>query len=243
MALREKSPILLFACFFVANIFFWSISHKVKSSWANVPPVPNHESASLLTLGDKQLAYRFYAIMLQNLGNVGGREEALKSYNYASLKKWFFLEDYLDSHSNAVPMLAANYFGSVRDNDKINYILDYLEVIGARPEGEKWRWLGHAVFLAKHVQKDNEKALELAYKLASNKSPDLADWAKQMPAFILQEDGQSELAYKIMLNILISNIDNLDPNEINYMKDYICNKLVTDLKNIKAPTFCNGVLK
>jgi len=66
----------------------------------------------------------------------------------------------------------------------------------------------------------------------------LADWAKQMPAFILQAEGQSELAYKIMLNILISNVDTLHPNEINYMQDYICNTLLVDLPHIPPPPFC-----
>ena len=134
--------------------------------------------------------------------------------------------------------LGATYFGAVQDKEKLRYIFDYLAQVGARPDGEKWRWLGHAVFLAKHELKDNEKALELAYILADNKNPDLADWAKQMPAFILQEQGQPELAYKIMLNILISNIDTMHPNEINYMQDYICNKLLVDLQNVETPAFC-----
>ena len=215
--LKKKIPFLFFLSFLVANFVFWSSSHKIQAEWANVPPVPKQEKASMLALGDKELAYRSYAIMLQNLGNTGGRGVALKKYDYAKLKDWFFLTDSLNPLSDAVPMLASSYFGAVDDPQKIEHVLDYLAVAGARPEGEKWRWLGHAVFLARHIQKDNDRALELAYKLSANKNPNLADWAKQMPAFILQDEGQSELAYKIMLNILVSNIDTLHPNEINYM--------------------------
>lgn len=239
MNIKKKIHYIFFCSFLVANVAFWSFSHKVQSSWANVPPVPKQESASLLALGDKQLAYRYYATMLQNLGNTGGRGVALKKYDYAKLKEWFLLNHKLDPISDAVPMLAATYFGAVDDKEKIDHVLDYLAVAGKRPEGEKWRWLAHGVFLARHVQKDNDRALELAYILADNKSPDLPDWAKQMPAFILQAKGQSELAYKIMLNILISNVDTLHPNEINYMQDYICNTLLPDLENTEAPPFCN----
>lgn len=236
--IKRQIPVLSFVLFLTANLFFWFESHKVSASWGNVPPVPSQEKASFMALGDNQLAYRVYAMMLQNLGNVGGRIISLQDYNYARLQDWFFLEDYLDRRSDSVPLLAANYFGAVDDNDKLNHVLDYLAVIGARPEGEKWRWLGHAVFLAKHQQKDNQRALELAYKLSKNSNPDLAPWAKQMPAFILQEEGQSELAYKIMLNILISNVDNMHPNEIYFMKDYICKQLVVELDSIKSPDFC-----
>lgn len=238
MEKKVITPHVFFYGFLILNILFWGYAHKIQLKWANVPPVPKEHSAALLSLGDEQLAYRTYAAMLQNIGSVGGRSVSLKDYNYQTLKEWFFLEDSFDKKSNVVPMLASNYFGAVDDNEKLDNILDYLAVVGSRPDGEKWRWLGQAVFLARHIQKDNKRALELAYILADNKSPDLADWAKQMPAFILHDEGDSELAYKIMLNILISNIDTLDPNEINFMKDYICNKLIPELKNVAIPSFC-----
>ncbi len=238
---REKNymPHMIFCFLLLANVFFWSYSKPLKGSWANVPPVPSSETASLLTLGDEQLAYRSYFIMLQNLGNTGGEFRSLKEYDYTSLQKWLFLVDRLDPTSSALPMLASYYYAAVQDPDKIRLVIDYLRVVGARADGDKWRWLGQAVSLARHQVKDNDLALELAYELADNKNPDLADWAKQMPAFILQAKGEAGLAYKIMLNILISNVDNLHPNEINYMKDYICNKLIPDLPNETPPVFCN----
>ena len=235
---KNKIPYICFSFFLLLNIGFWWQTHKVQTQWGNVPRVPTFEKASLFTLGDKQFAYRIYALTLQNIGSIGGRGVSLKQYDYETLKNWFFLADYLDPKADIVPMLAAHYFGAIEDADKLQYVFDYLSHVGARPDGEKWRWLGHGVFLAKHVLKDNDKALEMAQLLASNKSPDLADWAKQMPAFILQEQGQAELAYKIMLNILISNIDTLHPNEINYMQGYICDTLVPELTSTPKPNFC-----
>ena len=238
MTLKSKIPHLIFFGFFIANLLFWTQTHKIQSRWLNVPPVPDIHKAQLFTLGDTQLAYRAYALMLQNIGSIGGRGVSLKKYDYDRLNDWFLLEDKLDPDADIVPMLAANYFGAVDQVEKLQKILNYLAIVGARPEKEKWRWLAQAVFLAKHVMRDNDKALELAYLLADNKNPNLADWAKQMPVFILQEEGQSELAYKIMLNILISNIDTLHPNEINYMQDYICNTLLPELTNTPYPSFC-----
>lgn len=238
MVKEKQVPIIFLLIFSVANLLFWGQSHTVQKQWMNVPPVPAQTSVSMIALGDEQLAYRFYATMLQNLGNMDGKQISLKDYNYQSLKNWFFLEDHLDPVSNIIPMIAAYYYGAVKDKEKLGEVLDYLAVVGQRPEGEKWRWLGHAVYLARHEQKDNKRALELAKLLAANKSPDLADWAKQMPVFILQEEGQTELAYKIMLNILISNVDTMHPNEINYMKDYICNTILKKRSDIPKPEFC-----
>ncbi len=240
MILSQKMPLIIFLLFCIINCLFWVPNHKKQSSWANVPPIPSMETSKLFTLGDGQFAYRIYTIMLQNIGSTGGRGVALKQYDYAKLKDWFFLADNLDNQSDAMPMLAAQYFGAVDDKEKLNEIYDYLAVVGARPTGEKWRWLAHAVFIARHVAKDNEKALELAYILADNKNPKLADWAKQMPAFILQDQGQADLSYNIMINILISNIETLHPNEINFMRDYICNTLLPELPETAPPHFCLG---
>ena len=240
MEISKRIPLIILLLFCVINALFWMKNHKTQASWGNVPPVPSVTTAKLITLGDGQFAYRIYALMLQNIGSVGGRGVALKKYDYNKLKEWFFLTDTLDAKSDVVPMLAAQYFGAVDDKEKLNEIYDYLAVVGARPIGEKWRWLAHAVFVARHVAKDNNKALELAYILADNKNPKLADWAKQMPAFILQDQGQSDLSYKIMMNILISNIDILHPTEINFMRDYICNTLLPELPNTAPPNFCLG---
>ena len=238
MSHHKRFSYVLFSIFFIANLVFWMSAHQRQMNWQNVPPAPEDGKGAMMAMGDDQLAYRAYAMMLQNLGNTGGRTISLKHYDFSKLEEWFLLADSLDQTSDAVPMMAAYYYGAVQDKEKLNYVLDYLSIVGQRPEGEKWRWLGHAVYLARHEQKDNEKALELAYLLAANKSPDLADWARQMPAFILQAQGDTELAYKIMLNILVSNVDTLHPNEVNYMVDYICNTLLKDRPDIPPPDFC-----
>ena len=130
----------------------------------------------------------------------------------------------------------------MKDNEKVDHVLDYLAVVGARPEGEKWRWLGHGVFVARHIQKDNKRALELARILASNPSPHIGMWAKQMPALILQSEGNSDEAYKIMLNLLKDSADKVHPNEVNYMLDYMCNTILEDRELAQKPDFCANIL-
>ena len=240
--MQEKlTPYFFLIVFGVLNLFFWQYSHKIQREWANVPPTPPSTSLSNISLGDTQLAYRLYGMSLQTLGNEDGDSFSLKDYDYNLLKKWFFALDSLDPVSDFVPMLAAYYYGAVNDNEKVDLVIDYLSQIGQSAEGSKWRWLAHAVNLAQYQQKDNERALELAYLLAENKNPNMADWGKQLPVFILQKEGQTKLAYDIMLNILIDNVDTMHPNEIYYMKDYICNILLVGQNEIPAPVFCKEV--
>ena len=233
-----RAPYFILIFFVAANFVFWTSSQHKQKDWLNVPEAPESHRVGMMTLGDNQLAYRYNGLMLQNFGSVDGRFVSLKEYNYDHLKSWFFLQDNLDPVSNFIPMLAAYYYGAVGNNEKLDKVLDYLAVVGQRPYGEKWRWLGHAVYLARHQQKDNDRALELSYLLAANEDPDLADWAKQMPVFVLQAKGEKELAYEVMLGILVSNVDKMHPNEIFYMKDHICHYLLPDLPDVEEPPFC-----
>lgn len=229
--------IILLICL-AANIVFWQSSKDIKAKWFNVPPSPSLDTAKISGLSDAQFAYRVNGIMLQNLGSVGGLGVNLREYNYAELKKWFLLQDRLDEKSNFTPLIAAYYYGAVDDKSKIDYVLDYLKIVGSRPYGEKWRWLGQAVFLARYSLKDNDKALELAKILASNKDPKIGMWARQMPALIYQSEGNKQEAYAVMMNILKDSLDEMHPNEINFMKDYICNTILKDDPISEKPPLC-----
>lgn len=222
------------------NIVFWFSIRDVQARWENVPPPPSEKFASAYGLGDKSLAYRTNGLMIQNMGDTGGRLTSLVDYDFERLTKWFFLQDYLDEKSNYTPYLAAFYFGSVQDPQKYRPVLPYLTEVGMRPYGQKWRWLVHAVQITKDKLQDNEKALELAQLLAQSKHPDMPNWVQQMPVFVLTDKGQKEAAYALMLEILKSSSENMHPNEIYSMRIYICNKIL-DQQEAQDNPLCEGI--
>jgi len=223
------------------TVIIWFLSKPTTAVWSNVPPAPDEEKAVFLSLGDKQFAYRQNAFMLQNMGYGEASKKSFAEFNYGHLKDWFFLQDSLDPISDAIPMLAAYYYGAAPDTTKLPYVIEYLTHVGQRPIKEKWRWLARAVWLARYEMKDIDHALELSYLMAENENPDMADWAKQMPAFILAEKGEDKAAYQIMMNILITEYDSLHPNEINFMTDYICNKLLPNIDDIEPTQLCDSI--
>lgn len=180
-----------------------------------------------MTAGDPQMAYRIYGLMLQNLGDTGGRSTALKDYDYGRLGEWFFLEDSLDERSNYIPMLAAFYFGATQSGEDLVPVIDYLEAAGRHPYEQKWRWLAHAVYLARHGEDNMGRALELANELAALWQPGRPAWMRQMPALILTAEGDRQAAYDIMLGILKSGAEKMDPAEVFYTRDYICNTILS----------------
>lgn len=207
------------------NIATWIYARPIQARWTNVPPVPTEFRATIGTLGDSQMAYRATAIFLINLGSSGGRVVPLKDYDFNRLADWFFLGDKLDSRSDSLPYLAAMYYGASQDPQKIRPLLEYLKVVGNNPEGEKWRWLAHGAYLARFKLKDPELALEMANILSVIPNEDMPFWARQMPANILNDQGEKEAAMQLILEILRSSADQLHPNEVNAMLAYLCERV------------------
>ncbi len=224
----------------VCNIAFWTQARHARTTWGNVPPVPSERGAIIAMLGDAQMGYRVYGLMLQNLGDIGGRITNLAQYDYTALKDWFFLEDTLDPKSNYIPALAAYYYGATTKHDDLTPVIDYLEVIGQRPEPQKWRWLAQAVFLSRYTQNDLVRSFDLATKLANLSTPDMPAWTRQMPAFILVARGEKEAAYDILMGMLQNDAEKMDPAEIRLIRDWICDKILTPAQAASHPV-CTSI--
>ncbi|MCB1681011.1 MAG: hypothetical protein H6858_03530 [Rhodospirillales bacterium] len=227
MALTQENCVKAFlTAAVVLNIGLWFSVRTVQAKWVNVPPAPDKRFAAAYGLGDAELSYRAVGIMIQNMGDTGGRSASLSDYNYPELVKWFFLEDSLDPLSNYVPYLAAFYFGGVQHPELFRPVLDYLETVGKRSEGEKWRFLAHAIYLARFEMGDSDKALQLANELATVNNPKMPHWTRQMRAFIMNAQGKKQAAYALLLEMLKTDPKNLAPNESNFLRGYICERIL-----------------
>lgn len=224
---RQKTLInILLALALGANVAFWGGSRGLFAKWSGVPPVPSHTGAIMMTLGDAEFSYRMGALSLQMMGDGGGQQTPLKDYNFEKLSKWFWLLNGLDPASNAVPMIASDYFGGSGDKEDVRIVIDFLSTIGQNPVGNKWRWLFESIYLARHKLKDLDLALDLSYKLAHMKpiGDTLPIWARQMPAFVLRDDGDKEAAAAIVKQLLSSK-QYFSEGDIKFMKMVLIRQL------------------
>lgn len=214
--------------FLTLNIATWQFSHRQQPGWPNVPKPPSKFNLTSSFLGDEMMAYRVWALALQNFGNAGGNYMPLKDYNYDNVTAWFHLLDDLDPHSDFVPLLAAYYFGATQNpKEQLPPVIGYLEKVGVRPEGEKWRWLAQAMYLARHRVGDMDEALRISKKLGSVYREGMPAWTLQAQALITTEMGDKEAAYVMLKTMLASDTEHMQANEINFMVDYICTKILT----------------
>lgn len=218
-----KTDILLYICL-ALQIALWTQTQKFKPIFTIVPDVPSELSIKAFSLGDEQFYFRTLAFKLQNAGDTFGRFTALKLYNYNKLYHWFKLLDTLDDKSNFVPSIAAYYYSQTQNTPDVKYVAQYLEENAERDLYNKWWWMSQAVYLANHKLEDKEWALRMAYKLASTPRNDIPLWAKQMPAFILEQQGEEEQAMRIIADIL-KNVDKIDEGELNFMSYFVSERL------------------
>lgn len=209
---------------FALQAAFWSQTRSLRAGWEGVPPAPSTEVARALALGDGQFLYRAVTFSLQNMGDEGGRVTPLKDYDYQRLGRWFALLDRLDRKSSYLPVLAGYYFSQTPKTDDVRVVVGYLASIAARDPERNWRWLAHAVYLARHRVDDMKLALDLAFRLAALDVPGLPIWTKQMPAFVLAEVGDKEAARDVM-EVILETDPNLTPEETNFMRHFIDTQL------------------
>lgn len=217
-------PILL-AVIFAA--VFSHYTYKLRDRWPGMPPAPTASEALYYGFGDVQYSYRNIGMMLQNAGDIGGRVTNLRDYDFATLNDWFNLTFDLDPRAGYVPGLAAFYYGGTPKYEDLRYLIDYLARAGkykSDTSEERWRWLAHAVYLARFRLNDQDKALKLADELAAISTPDMPIWTKQMPAFVLSKVGQKKAARDLLLTIAATD-KNIDPADVNQTCWYIQNHL------------------
>lgn len=219
---------LLFCLFLMVQIALWSLyTRHVKPDFTIVPDVPSELAVKAMALGDEQFYFRTLALKMQNAGDTFGRFTALKRYDYKKLYHWFSLLDTLDRKSHFIPSLAGYYYSQTQNVPDVRYIVDYLSEHAMYDDDaryHKWWWLSQAVYLANHKLKDKSWALDLAYELAKTPRDDIPLWAKQMPAFILEQLNEYETALAIIANI-VENQENLAEGEINFMHHFVTERL------------------
>lgn len=231
-----KTAYIVLVVILVLNAFSWNKLRYVQQEWLNVPNSPTKEDLAVSYLSDLEFAYRSSALKIQNFGDTGGRTGRFQDYHYDNLMGWLFLMDELNDKSSHIPFLGAYYFSATDKKDQLRLLTNYLNYVGHRPYDEHWRWLVQAIFIAKHNLKDYSLAKQYAENLARLYRPnDMPAYTIQMPAFIENDLGDKEAAYTILMSILKSSASDLHPNEVFFMKDYICNRILTEEEKSEHP--------
>lgn len=208
----------------IAQVGVFAAARGISPGGAEAVPgvAPTPTAARALAFGDDQFLYRVMALRLTTAGDWDGRVVPLRDMNYPNIIAWLRAAEALDPVSNLVPALAVHYFGQSQDPAQVAQVVGFLRGHGIHDPDRKWRWLAHAVYLARHRADDLPLALDLARELAALPAAAMPVWARQMPAFVLDAMGEREAADLVMGAILATEPD-LSPAETAFMLRYLEN--------------------
>jgi len=185
-----------------------------------VPPVPTSTALRAQGLGDGQFAFRARSLQLQHLGNLGGRVVPYKDMDYARLERWFRTLDRLDDRAIVVPVTAAFLYSNTQRAADVRHLVAYLaDRARARP-ATGWRWMAHAIYLARYRLEDPDLALRLAGELRRFEGEDIPPWARQLEIFVLRDIGRKDAARALVLGMLEDGAK-LPPAERRWLRFYL----------------------
>ncbi|MDR2527278.1 MAG: hypothetical protein LBC92_05395 [Rickettsiales bacterium] len=206
------------------QILFWSKTEKIKPDLSILPELQNIETIKAISFGDEQFYFRVKALEIQNSGDTFGRFTPLKYYDYEKLVNHFKILEILDNKSSYIPSMASYYFSQTQNKNDLIYIIKYLEQYADKDPKNRWWWYYQATFIANHIYNDKKLAIYLSTKLKDASPKDAPAWTKQLLPIILANNNEECESLKIMNDLLLD--DKLKPNEINFMKYFIKEKII-----------------
>ena len=191
----------LFFLFLLLQIIFWYNTEHLKPKLDILPKLQSKKSIEGLSFGDKEFYFRNLSIKLQNSGDRFGHYTSLREYDYKLLYNWLKTLSELNYRSKFTPAIATYFYSAVPYNNRILWIIKFLEEYAEKDIDKNWWWMFQAVTLSNMIVKDQDTALRLAYKLSKTKNSDAPYFTKQMPAIIYSRMGDHCQSFLIMKDL------------------------------------------
>lgn len=186
----------------------------------------------LLALDEAALAARLIDLWLQAFDTQPGVSLPFRQLDYHRLMRWLDTGLALNPRSQYPMLVAAHIYGSVRDAARKRLMMDYLYRRFLEDPKKNWRWLAHAVIVARHELHDLPLAMRYARALRqrTRNLPEVPYWAKDMQIFVLEDMGELEAAKALVGAMLESGVI-----EDRYERAFLTQRLASLQAQLSAP--------
>ncbi len=195
---------VLIASFFLQCVWHSSFSSfQVKRQALSAPP--SDLIIRLASLDDSISAAKTVMLWLQAFDNQPGLSIPLKELDYDRVSEWLDLILVLDNKIQYPLLAAIRFYAEVSDVSKQRKMIRYVSEKFMEKPNERWQFMAHAVYIAKHRIKDQQLALQCARLIRQYATGDnVPYWAKQMEIFVLEDMGELESA-KVLIGGLLES--------------------------------------
>jgi hypothetical protein len=209
---------VLLAVVLSLQIAWASLRPQPVAQAADLPPPPETALLRLPSLGDHVAMSRFLSLWLQAFDNQPGISIPFRELDYPRVVAWLDRILELDPGSDYPLLSASRVYAEVIDPGRQRIMLEFVADKFMQAPNDRWQWLAHAVFVAKHRLNDLELALRYAELLARHAmADDVPHWARQMHIYTLEDMGEIEAAM-VLLGGLIDSGAISDPHELQFLQ-------------------------
>ncbi len=198
----------------------WHLMRPPVSAHAERLPLPLPAgSYQLMTLNEPIAMAKYLNLWLQSFDNQPGISLSFRQLDYHRVIQWLETILKLDPRDQYPMLVAAHIYGSIHNARKQRIMMDYIFKKFNQHPARYWRWLAHAVIVARHEL--NDKALALKYadaltKAAQSRTVQVPYWARDLKIIVLEDMGELEAA-KVLVGGLIANGKIHDPYEKRFL--------------------------
>ena len=172
---------------------------------SDLPAPPGVDALRLSAMGDPIVLAKLLMLWLQAHDNQPGVSIPFRNLDYGRVATWLERILALDPRGQYPLLAASRIYGSVNDEERRRFILDFVYRKFFEDPNRRWPWLAHGAIIAKHGFEDLPLALEYAQAVSEHATgPDVPNWARDMPVVILEEMGELEAAM-VMAGYLLSS--------------------------------------
>jgi hypothetical protein len=211
---------LLCTCL-AANVLFQRLNPPAWTDIGDLRTPPTADVVRIASLGENVFAGYLVLLFLQDFNVPLGQVTPLAAMNRSTVIRWLDLATDLDPGTRYPLLLAARHFAETGTPEQRKTMIDWLYRRFQERPNERWPWLVHAVFVARHVLHDNDLAKYYAVALRTQVTdPTVPSWVPQME-FLLQADlGEAEDA-RAILGGLIAAGQIRSPAELKFLESRI----------------------
>jgi hypothetical protein len=214
---RIRPWLLLCICLF-ANVLFQRQNPPARLEVVELGTPPPAKIVSMAALGENIFASYLVMLFLQNVDVPAGRATPLADIDRSALIHWFDLTTDLDPNSGYPLLLATRHYAETGTPAQRRIMLDWIYQRFEERPNQRWPWLVHGVFVARHVLKDNALAEFYASALRNRVTdPRLPLWVRQMDLLLRADLGETEDA-RAILGALVAAGQIRSPAELKFLE-------------------------
>jgi len=202
-----------------AQLTWHTMRPPVTAIAVKLPDPPSKAVLQAVSMGEPVALSKFLMLWLQAFDNQPGISIPFKDLDYDRVIAWLEVILALDQRSRYPLLSASRLYAEVPDEQRSRKMLEFVYQKFMLDPNNRWPWLAHAVYVAKHRIGDLNLAMRYAraLRLYAN-AADVPVWAREMELFIMEDMGDVEDA-KILIGGLLDSGVIKDRNELKFFTE------------------------